>query len=127
MALTSTPGSCDLLPGDRESEFERTVWSRGYHAYRNDPWETIYVGQKIMIMRQSENTHDPYACSVNINSKSRLTGRTITVGHIPRELSRFFWFFIKRGGSINGFVKSVAHRKSPIAEGGLEVPLKLAF
>ena len=36
-------------------------------------------------------------------------------------------FFFKKGGVIRGGVKSVEHRKSPIAEEGMEVPLTLTF
>ena len=51
-----------------------------------------------------------------------------TVGHIPREISRHVYFFIKtEGGSVNGNVLSVKYQPSPIPSGGLEIPLMLTF
>ena len=51
-----------------------------------------------------------------------------TVGHIPRELSRDVYFFIKsEGDSVNGTVISTKYRTSPIPAGGLEIPLLLTF
>lgn len=48
-----------------------------------------------------------------------------TVGHIPREISRHTYFFLKEeGGTIDGIVQ---YRPSPIPAGGLEIPLLLTF
>ena len=50
------------------------------------------------------------------------------MGHIPREISRHVHFFIKtEGGKVNGHVKSLTYRSSPIPAGGLEIPLQLTF
>ena len=43
----------------------------------------------------------------------------VTVGHIPRELSRFIYFFLHEGGSVNGTVADTHARVSPRPEGGL--------
>ena len=52
----------------------------------------------------------------------------ITVGHIPREISRHLHFFIKtEDGKVIGHVKSLTYRPSPIPSGGLEIPLQLTF
>ena len=51
-----------------------------------------------------------------------------TVGHIPREISRHVYYFIKReDGFINGSVISTKYRPSPFPSGGLEIPLLLRF
>ena len=51
-----------------------------------------------------------------------------TVGHIPREISRYVYFFIKEeNGKVFGTVKSLKYKVSPILSGGLEVPLSLIF
>ena len=49
------------------------------------------------------------------------------VGHIPKEISRVVYFFIKEGGKVDGDVLSVKYRPSPIPSGGLEIPLMLSF
>ena len=51
----------------------------------------------------------------------------ITVGHVPRELSGFIFYFIQEGGSVTGTVASTTPRISPIPEGGLEVPILMRF
>ena len=50
------------------------------------------------------------------------------VGHIPREISRYVYFFIKKKrGKVFGTLKSLKYKASPIASGALEVPLSLRF
>ena len=50
------------------------------------------------------------------------------MGHIPREVSRHCYYFIKdEGGCIDGSVLSTNYRHSPIPSGGLEIPLILTF
>ena len=43
--------------------------------------------------KKSSQAVDPYACAIKI--KNRVFGSLITVGYIPREISRHFHFFIK--------------------------------
>ena len=51
-----------------------------------------------------------------------------TVGHIPREISRYVYFFIKQeGGKVNGKLNSLKYKASPIPTGGLEVPLSIKW
>ena len=50
------------------------------------------------------------------------------MGHIPREISRYVYFFIKEeNGKVLGTSKSLKFKVSPILSGGLEVPLSLTF
>ena len=51
----------------------------------------------------------------------------VTVGHVPREISRAVWFFLERGGSLTGKVAEEIYRPSPIAKGGLEILLLVEF
>ena len=53
--------------------------------------------------------------------------RTLTVGHIPREISRFAFFFLRHRGTIKGHVVDLQQKRSPIPQGGLEIRLKLKF
>ena len=51
-----------------------------------------------------------------------VSGKLETVGHIPREVSRYTYFDIKEeGGCIDDFVLSRRYRPSPIPSGGLEI------
>ena len=69
---------------------------------------------------------DPYACA--IRAKSQFFNSSKTVGHIPREIYRHVYYFIKAEGSIvNGLVISNKYRPWPIASGGLKILLLLRF
>ena len=69
---------------------------------------------------------DQYECA--IRAKDKFFDGWKTVGHIPREISRHVYYFIKtEGGSVTGTVISTKHRPSPIPSGGLEIPLLLKF
>ena len=41
----------------------------------------------------------------------------VTVGHVPREISRAVWFFLEREGSLTGKVAEEKYRPTPIAKG----------
>ena len=51
-------------------------------------------------MSQSSKNVDPYACA--IRAKEEYLNRWKTVGHIPREISRHFYFIKRKGGFVNG-------------------------
>ena len=49
------------------------------------------------------------------------------VGHVPQEISRFVYFFLHHGGSIDAVVEDEKYRPSPIAKGGPEIVLRATF
>lgn len=49
------------------------------------------------------------------------------VGHVPQDISRFVYFFLHHGGSIDTVVEDEKYRPSPIAKGGLEIVLRATF
>ena len=49
----------------------------------------------------------------------------LTVGHIPKKISRHCYFFREGGGNITEHLISTTSEISPIPAGGLEVPLLL--
>ena len=80
---------------------------QGHHVYKTI-WEPR-VGEQLVLEREDSNSCDRYAVSV-------MKYGTI-VGHVPRELSRTYWYFIRRGGTISCEV--TGNRKRGV---GLEVP-----
>ena len=64
---------------------------------------------------------DPYAVAWKLQKKDKLV--PVVVCHIPREISRFVWYFIKYGGKVCSQVHSERPRLSPIPSGGLEILL----
>lgn len=107
--------------------FHATVAARGYHVYKNTTWVDAKAGDKVRVEiendKESKNI-DPYCCAI----KASVDKQVRTVGHIPREISRHVYFFLKEeNGSIDGSVKSIQYKPSPIPAGGLEIPLTLTF
>ena len=53
----------------------------------------MQVGEILRISKEAGNTHDQRAVAV-------LKADCI-VGHVPREFSRVFWYFLNHGGKIS--------------------------
>ena len=46
-------------------------------------------------------------------------------GHLPREISRYTYYIIVHGASVSCKVIDVHHRRSPLVQGGLEIPCEV--
>ena len=86
---------------------------RGHHVFKV-VW-TPRVGEILRIGKEAGNTHDRRAVAV-------LKADGTIVGHVPREFSRVFWYFLSHGGKISCEV--TAKRKYGK---GLEVPCVYKF
>ena len=65
---------------------------RGHHVYKSILHPIL--GEQLVLERVEGNGHDRHAVSVmKVDSD--------IVGHIPRELSRAYWYFIRHGGAIS--------------------------
>ena len=84
--------------------FQTKVASCGSHIYENTTWENVNIGQEISVQLETNEDSkkiDPYCCAI----KTMVSGKLETVGHIPREVSRHTYFYIKaEGGRIDGSV-----------------------
>ena len=49
------------------------------------------------------------------------------VGHLPREISRITKFILDRGAQVNAVLTSNNYRRSPLVQGGLEIPCEVAI
>ena len=109
--------------------FKAKIASRGYQVFKETSWSNAKEGDEVKVeleTNKSSNKIDPYACA--IRAKEEYFEGWKTVGHIPIEISRHVYFFIKsEGGYVNGTVISTKYRTSPIPAGGLEIPLLLTF
>ena len=108
-----------------------TIASRGtMHAYRSiwnfpPPVPNTTLVKIVKETNRDSLLIDPYCCKVVVNQISSLV--PVTVGHLPREMSRFAHFFLQRGGIISGKVISLEHKLSPIPSGGREIPIEIEF
>ena len=107
--------------------FQATVAAWGYHVYKNTTWDQAKVVDKVLVEIESDKKCkeiDPHCCSIRTSVKQQIK----TVGHILREISWHVYLFLKDENSrIDGTVKSIDYRTSPIPAGGLEIPLTLNF
>ena len=108
-------------------DFKAIIASRGYHVYKETPWSNAKVIDKVKTeikTNQSLTANDPYACAVK--AKHKYFNGWETVGHVPREISKYTYFFIKKESrSITGNVKSLTCKPSPVSSRGPEIPLLL--
>ena len=77
--------------------FQVTIASRGYHVYKETTWSNAKVNEKVKIgteINQSLIAINPYACAVKV--KKKYFDGWKTVGHVPREISPYIYFFIKK-------------------------------
>ena len=107
--------------------FQAKVVSLVYHVYKETALRNAMKNEKVTVTIESNEVSkqiDPNCCAIQIKSDESV----VTVGHIPREISRYCCFFLKEeGGEINGNVFSKTYRSSPIPSGGFGIPLVLRF
>ena len=96
-----------------DAVFTKYVACRGYHVYNSGIWEAEeqYVGKEVFVAAETSPEsieRDPYCCAIQISRAGRL--HNLTIGHIPREISRFVFFFLHHGGSVDGKVIDLNRR-----------------
>ena len=94
---------------------------RGFHVYK-DLW-VPKLNEKLETIHEENNPHDRYAVAAIRKTVSRL--RPVVVGHLPREISRFTRFIILHGATVKVKVSDTKYRRSPLIQGGLEIPVEV--
>ena len=89
---------------------------RGHHEYHS-VW-TPRTGEILLLRRQRDNLHDPFA--VGVMKESTL------VGHVPLSNSKCISFFLSKVGC-SGFCEVTGNRVNHGAGFGLEVPCIYRF
>ena len=56
--------------------------------------------------------------------KGKIESLTL-IGHLPREISRFSKYFLEYNSKLDAMVCSTKFHRSPLPQGGLEIPIKL--
>ena len=100
------------------------VSARGWHVYGKTVWQSPRKGEKLTAEKENNKEAldiDPYAVAWMLKRRNKLIPDI--VGHVPREISRFIWFFFTLGGKMEANVWSVRPLPSPIPSGGLEIML----
>lgn len=94
-----------------KKEFNAAI--RGYHYYRK--YWNPKPGEILICIHEMDNPFDAFA----IRTCNREGN---TVGHLPRELSRVTKFLMERGAAITAILLETHYRRSPLVQGGLEIP-----
>ena len=97
--------------------YEFTTALRGFHVYRSE-W-TPQLDQSIKFKQELKNPYDKFAVAGQTNIPGKLC--LVTVGQVPKEMSRHIWYAIKEGAGFSATVKSVSPKRSPLKQGGLEI------
>ena len=84
--------------------------SSGFHVYK-DIWKPT-LSQLLEIFHEQRNVYDPFAMAFKVKSAAMLTKSVI--GHIPRDISRFCWYFMDYGGLLEALVRDTVCTISPI-------------
>ena len=87
---------------------------RGIRYYRKswlpEPEQTLNW------FHEEGNTFDRFAIKVCKKDKNEI------VGHLPMEISRVTKFLLDRGANVSAKLRSTHYRRSPLVQGGIEIP-----
>ena len=97
--------------------FEFTSAVRGFHHYLKY-WKPK-LEQKLNCYHERNNPFDRFAI------KCCVIGKEEPVVHLPKEISRVTNFFLDRGASVIVQLTSDHYRRSPLVQGGIEIPCKV--
>ena len=96
-------------------DFDSAV--RGYHYYKKY-WQPE-INQVLYLSHENDNHFDSFAikmCDAQGNTR----------GHLPMEISRVTKFILDRGARITTTLRLTNYRRSPLVQGGLEIPPALS-
>ena len=91
-----------------------TCAMRGYHHYQRE-WLPD-VEEILECAHEKNNLFDRYAIKTTRKKTNQI------VGHLPTEISRITKFLIDRGAVVTAKLTSDHYRRSPLIQGGLEIP-----
>ena len=69
------------------SEFVIDSTNQGFHVYKS-LW-TPEIGEELSTVWKTANTHERFAVAIHKG--------TLTIGHVPAEISKVCWFFLRPG------------------------------
>ena len=98
---------------DYNKKFMFSAAVRGFHFFKRD-WVPTEC-EKLICTHERNNPFDDFAIKT-VKSSGQ------TVGHLPMELSRITKFLIDRGAKVEAQLSSTNYRRSPLIQGGLEIP-----
>ena len=97
-----------------EKVFVFSAAVRGYHFYKDTgkPEEN----RQLIYSHETQSLFDVFAIKTSRMSDNKI------VGHLPRQISRATKFLLDRGANVTARLSSTHYRRSPLFQGGLEIP-----
>ena len=99
--------------------FEVDVCVRGLHFFKNFP----AVGTTLSVSPEDDPmslVHDRYAIAVKMADSRK-------IGHVPKFMSRFVFFFLRHGGTVELEVAGPREYSWDLEQGGLQIPAIYRF
>ena len=94
--------------------FEFTAAIRGCHVYQTF-WQPE-LNETLVCIHEKGNEFDAFTV------KSVRALDNATVGHLPREISRPAKYLLDRDATVKAVITCSYYRRSPLFQGGLEIP-----
>ena len=95
--------------------FQFSAAVRGYHVFKKT-WQPT-ENETLNCLHEAGNEYDPFSIKT-----CQVGNRRKTVGHLPKEFSRATKFLLDRGATVNAKLTATHYRRSPLFQGGLEIP-----
>ena len=92
---------------------------RGFHVDKA-MWEPK-DSEVLVCSHEENNPRDPFAIKTCQLDSGKI------VSHLPMELSRISKFMLDRGAKIEVKLRETHYRRSPLVQGGLEIPCDLVI
>lgn len=96
---------------------EFTAAARGFHVYR-DVWLQS-VNETMKCFHENGDANDVFAI--------KCVKGDLTVGHLPREISKPTKYILLRVATVKATITSDRYRKSPLFQGGVEIRCVINF
>ena len=94
--------------------FQFSAAVQGFHFYRKSCLPE--PEQALNCFHEEGNTFDRFAIKVCEKDKNKI------VSHLPMEILRVTKFFLDRGANISAKLTCTHYRRSPLVQGGIEIP-----
>lgn len=91
-----------------------TAAVRGFHVYKTN-WKP-QEGESLNCIHEENNPYDVFSMKICKPDTNEI------VGHLPMEISRITKFVLDRGAVCTIKIRGKHYRRSPLVQGGLEVP-----
>ena len=101
--------------------FEYFTGLGGFHVYSNTVYWKPHIGQKISL----SNANIITITIISLVDSLKRTNRAVTVGHIPKELSRHTWYAIQEEAKFQTTAYDTKAQPSPLMQGGFEILMKV--